>query len=311
MKNRISEFSKEPGAVGISNGNRLSSLRHDLKDGLHLLSFLQLNALNGRLKEEVKLRKINIMHLNNLTINLRKEFEYLKGNLELHEELQKNWVLCDILDYKHELLSPNAQAARVAYRSGETAFENAISNAENKWKDLCTSMPSDIVSMYLNNLSALKDVGGLRRKEPFKDVLRNLDHVYVDENANIGHKDFLDCSDLLLGNVLDTLHDWSNSEMSRLNTGTGLKLLQIVFSSCKLRTQINLTHHRKQARIYELEYGMLKRAKPDPSTILVAYQRFSPDGKPVEQTENKDNGKDGKNISGKEKMAKKKMSSNK
>ncbi len=313
MKSRISAFSEEPRAVDdvTSNGNSLSSLRHDLKDGLHLLSYSQLNALNGRLNEEVKLRKVNIMVLNNLADNLRKEFEYLKANLKVHEELQRNWVLCDILDYKDELLSPNAQAARVAYRSGKTAFEKGISNAEDKWKDLCTSMPSDVVRMYINNLSALKDVGGLRRKEPFKDVLRNIDHVYVDENANIGYKDFLDCSDLLLGNVLDTLQDWSNSEMSRLNTGEGLKLLQMVFSSCKLRTQINLTQHRKQARIYELEYGMLERAKTDPSTILVAYQRFGPDGKPVKQTDNEDNDKDGKNVSGKEKMATKKVSSRK
>ena len=66
------------------------------------------------------------MRLNNLAIDLRKEFEDLKLNMEVHEELQRNWVLCDILDYKDELLSPNAQAARVAYRSGKTAFEKGL-----------------------------------------------------------------------------------------------------------------------------------------------------------------------------------------
>ena len=320
MKKRVSAFSPEPGITGggiTGSGAGLHRLKRDLKDGLHLLSYKQLTALKARVANEQKLRKKNIMNLHQNIAKSTIEFAYLQKKLEVHEELQTNWVLCDILDFEEELLSPNAQSARVAYRSGKTDFERAIGNAELKWEQLCNSMPEAVVRMYLSNLSILKDLAGSRRKDPFKDILRNLDNVYIDEGANIGYKDFLDCSDLLLGGFLDTLQDWSSSDMSRLNTDEGLKLLQIVFSCCKLRTQINLTQHRKHARIYELEYGQLKRAKADPNTILVDYENVGVDGQPLRKNNNNadqdGDGKAGKKkrVSGKQKMAGKKKLSKK
>ena len=74
-----------------------------------------------------------------------------------------------------------------------------------------------------------------------------------------------------------------------------------------MRTQINLTQHRKHARIYELEYGQLKRAKADPNTILVDYENVGVDGQPLRKNNNNadqdGDGKDGKKkrVSGKEK----------
>ena len=163
-------------------------------------------------------------------------------------------------------------AARVAYRTGRTDFDNAVENIEEMWRKLCSSMPEDVGKMYLHNLAVLKDVSGISKTHQFKDVLRNLSNIYIDEGANIAYKDFLDCSDLLLGNILDSLEDWSKSDVSKLNEGEGLKLLQLVLSCCKLRSQINLTQRRKQARILELEQGCLKRAKADPRTILLSYK---------------------------------------
>ena len=90
-------------------------------------------------------------------------------------------------------------------------------------------MPEDVGKMYLHNLAVLKDVSGISNTYQFKDVLRNLSNIYIDEGANIAYKDFLDCSDLLLGNILDSLEDWSKSDVSKLNEGEGLKLLQWYF----------------------------------------------------------------------------------
>ena len=45
--------------------------------------------------------------------------------------------------------------------------------------------------MYLHNLAVLKDVSGISNTHQFKDVLRNLSNIYIDEGANIAYKDFL------------------------------------------------------------------------------------------------------------------------
>ena len=90
----------------------------------------------------------------NLHQNIAKstiEFAYLQKKLEVHEELQTNWVLCDILDFEEELLSPNAQSARVAYRSGKTDFERAIGNAELKWEQFWSYFETDLNSEYLRS----------------------------------------------------------------------------------------------------------------------------------------------------------------
>ena len=50
----------------------------------------------------------------NLHQNIAKstiEFAYLQKKLEVHEELQTNWVLCDILDFEEELLSDPKECA--------------------------------------------------------------------------------------------------------------------------------------------------------------------------------------------------------
>ena len=107
MKKRVSAFSPEPGITGggiTGSGAGLHRLKRDLKDGLHLLSYKQLTALKARVADEQKLRKKNIMNLHQNIAKSTIEFAYLQKKLEVHEELQTNWVLCDILDFEEELL---------------------------------------------------------------------------------------------------------------------------------------------------------------------------------------------------------------
>ena len=95
-----------------------------------------------------------------------------------------------MLEYEEELLSPHAQAARVAYRTGRTDFDNAVENIEEMWRKLCSSMPEDVGKCIYTTLAVLKDVSGISKTHQFKDVLRNLSNIYIDEGANIAYKDF-------------------------------------------------------------------------------------------------------------------------
>ena len=52
-------------------------------------------------------------------------------------------------------MSPHAQAARVAYRTGRTEFDNAVENIEEMWRKLCSSMPEDVENVF-TQLSCVK-----------------------------------------------------------------------------------------------------------------------------------------------------------
>ena len=261
---------------------KLSSF--DFVNALKHFSVEKLGNLKSRLLADSRELSRNVKER---VRNIRKMKEEKKETdlyLQTHFELQKDWILVEILEHAKSFPSDEMMQFRQAYRSGRSDFEEALSNAEVQWQLLCERMPNQLIDIFNKNLTSLKEIREGNSDKPIRDVLRNLPDIFVDEGSNLGLGDFINFSDMELVGVVERLTEMALHDIY-LSRDEGLKLVKIIQENAELRLRTNLLHQLRQNRLHYLQTGTLQASHQDPDTVLHKYYLFSADNTLIQEEE--------------------------
>ena len=257
---------------------------YELSKVLQNLPLDKLSSLSEHIQSEAMKLKRVLYAQKKMMRDIRSEYDGICDALDLRRELQKDWILTEILEFSDTLPTAEVTQFRQAYRSGRSDFELAISRAEGLWNKLCHRMPDNIIEMYHDNLGRLRELYKGEQMGPIKDVLRNLDNIYVDEHANLSYHDFIQFSDMELSKVVDDLQDIARFD-EYLKKDEGLKLVKIIQENAEQRLRINLLQQLRQKRLQDLQTGTLISFVADSSTVLHKYHLFNADNEHIGKRE--------------------------